>query len=339
MKNWRLGVLGAALAALTGCAAVTATDDVKKPTEQRSGFMGMGVADEIKVEREGPFKGVEKVAIASFKVGFVHGKVESRRAGRGFGGNATAGIELSGIDEAMMQAITDAAYEDFIARMAQAGYTVVPRQELQAQADFAKAKPEESPQRKSGSFFGDPTDITTFAPSSHGNMYWFDGESINNGGGFGFANATTAAMTQYGKTGIKVLSVYYVIDFAGADGYGGAFRTSAGVQVGQALTLAPGGGVTIMGGEGRVVANHFSHIKLGQPMYAEEKFGTMVQTTSDVAKGVETGVNVVRAVAGIGTNQRRDFEVQADAERYSALSKDLLIKANTQLVERMASLR
>lgn len=339
MKDWRLGVLAAAVAALAGCAAVTATDEVKKPAEQRSGFMGLGVADEIKVEREGPFKGVEKVAIGSFKVGFVHGKVESRRAGRGFGGNATAGIKLTGVEESHMQAITDAAYADFVSGLTQAGYTVVNRQELQVQPDFARAKPEESPQRKSGSFFGDPTEITTFAPSSHGNLYWFDGESIHNSGGFGFANATTAAMTQYGKTGIKVLSVYYVIDFAGADGYGGSFRTSSSVQVGQALTLAPGGGVTILGGEGRVVANHFSHIKLGQPLYAEEKFGTMVQTTSDTAKGVETGVNVFRALAGIGTNQRRDFEVQADIERYRALSQDLLEKANSRLVERMASLR
>lgn len=339
MNKMRSGVIAVLVAGLSACAAVTSTDEVKKPSEQRAGFMGLSVADDIKVEREGPFKGVERVAIGSFKVGFVHGKVESRRAGRGFGGNATAGVKLSGVDESQMQAITDAAYADFTSRMTKAGYTVVKREELQAQPDFAKARPEASPQRKSGSFFGDPTEMTTFAPSSHGDLYWFDGESIHNSGGFGFSNATTAAMTQYGKSGIKVLSVYYVIDFAGADGYGGSFRTSSSVQVGQALTLAPGGGVTILGGEGRVVANHFSHIKLGQPLYAEEKFGTMVQTTSDAAKGVETGVNVIRALAGIGTNQRRDFEVQADIERYRTLSEGLLTQANGKLVDRMASLR
>lgn len=338
MNKLRSGVIALLVAGLSACAAVTSTDEVKKPAEQRSGFMGLAVADEIKVERDGPFKGVEKVAIGSFKVAFVHGKVESKRAGRGFGGNATAGIKLSGVDEAQMQAITDAAYADFVARITKAGYTLVSRKELQAQPDFAKATPEESPQRKSGSFFGDPTEMTTFAPSSHGNLYWFMGESDKTGG-FGFSNASTAAMTQYGKTGIKVLSVYYVIDFAGSEGYGGSFRSSASVQVGQALTLAPGGGISLFGGEGMVSSNHFSHIKLGQPMYAEEKFGTVVQTTSDAAAGAETAVNVFRAIAGIGTNQRRDFEVQADVARYRALSQDLLTKANDRLVERMASLR
>ena len=338
MNKVRSGVIALLVAGLSACAAVTSTDEVKKPAEQRSGFMGLSVTDEIKVEREAPFKGAEKVAIASFKVAFVQSKVESKKAGRGYGGNATAGIKLTGVDEAQMQAITDAAYADFVTRITKAGYTVTSRKELQAQPDFAKAKPEEAPQHKSGSFFGDQTEMTTFAPSSHGNLYWFLGES-DKMGGFGFSNASTAASTQYGKTGIKVLSVYYVIDFAASEGYGGSFRSSASVQVGQALTLAPGGGVSIFGGEGMLAANHSSSMKLGQPMYAEEKFGTVVQTTSDGAKGAEVGLNVFRALVGMGTNQRRDFEVQADIERYRTLSQDLLSKANDRLVERMASLR
>jgi len=338
MKTSRIALTTLLALGLTAC-SVTGTNEVMKPAEQRSGFMGLSVADDIKVEREGPFKGVQQVAVASFKVGFVHGKIESRKAGRGFGGMSSAGIKLKGVAQENMQAITDAAYADFVSRMKQAGYEIVDRQTLKAQPDFAKARPEASPQIKEASFFGDKTEMTTLAPSSHGDFYWFDGESIGNSGGFGFANASTAAMTQYGKTGIKVLSVYYVIDFAGADGYGGTFRTTSSVKVGQALTLAPGGGISIFGGDGRVVANHFSHIKLGQPLYAEEAFGEVVNTSSDAAVGVETGLNVVRALAGLGTSQRRDFEVQANAARYDALARDLLAQANGKLVERMASLR
>lgn len=133
--------------------------------------------------------------------------------------------------------------------------------------------------------------------------------------------------------------MYYVIDFAGSSGSGGTFSATSSVKVGQALTLSPGGGVSIFGGEGMVAANHFSSIKLGQPIYAEETFGEMVKTSTDAAVGVETGLNFVRAIAGMGTSQRRDFEVQADAARYDALSRDLLAKANGRMVERMASLR
>lgn len=323
---------------LTAC-SVTGTNEVMKPAEQRGGFMGLSTAEAIKVERETPFKGVQKVAIASFKVGFVHGKIESRKAGRGYGGNSAAGIKLKGVEQSTMQAITDAAYADFTTRMKQAGYTIVDRETLKAQPDFAKARPETSPQIKEASFFGDQTEMTTLAPSSHGDFYWFTGESIGNSGGFGFSNASTAAMTQYGKTGIKVLSVYYVIDFAASSGSGGTFSATSSVKVGQALSLSPGGGLSLFGGDGMVAANHSSSIKLGQPIYAEETFGEMVKTSSDAAVGVETGLNVVRALAGMGTSQRRDFEVQADATRYDALSRDLLAQANGKLVERMASLR
>lgn len=336
MNRVRSVALAIVVTGLTACSAVTSTDEVRKPAAQRTGFMGLAIADEITVERETPFKSTQKVAIGSFKVGFVHGKIESRKAGgglfgEGFGGNATAGIKLSGIDETQMQTITDAAYADFVARITQAGYTVVDRKELKAQA-------EESPQRKTAAFFGDQTEIITLAPTSHDDLYWFLGES-DKMGGFGFSNASTAAMTQYAKTGIKVLSVYYVIDFAGSDGYGGKFRNTAAVEVGQALTLAPGGGISIFGGDGMLAANHSGNIKLGQPMYAEEPFGKLVQTTSDTSKGAEVAINVIRTIGGLGTNQRRDFEVQAEAARYGALSQGLLVQANGRLIERMASLR
>ena len=328
---------------LSACASVTSTDAVRKPAEQRAGFMGLSVADETKVQREGPFKGVQRVSIASFKVSFVHGKIEASHAGGGLthrGGNAAAGLKLTGVSEAVMQELTDAAYTDFVQRLTQAGYHVIDRAELKAQPDFAKVKSETSPQRKSASLFGDKTEIATFAPSSHGDMYWFESESEKSGG-FGFANATTAAMAQYGKTGIKVLSVNYVIDFAGGSGYGGRFARRARVEVGQALTLAPDGGVTILGGEGRSISGHSSWIRFGQPLHADEPFGNMVQTTSNTAKGVETALNVLGAFAGYGTSTRtrRDFEVQADPKRYQDLSGKLLTQANDKLITRMTSLR
>ncbi|MDP1775684.1 MAG: hypothetical protein Q8K94_03600, partial [Moraxellaceae bacterium] len=104
---------------------------------------------------------------------------------------------------------------------------------------------------------------------------------------------------------------------------------------------APDGGVTILGGEGRSVAGHSSWIKLGQPLHADEPFGSMVQTTSNTAKGVETALNVLGAFAGYGasTRTRRDFEVQADPKRYQDLSGKLLTQANDKLITRMTSLR
>lgn len=147
MNRRHLAITTLVALGLTAC-SVTSTNEVMKPAEQRGGFMGLSTADEIKVEREAPFKGAQKVAIASFKIGFVHGKIESRKAGRGYGGKSSAGIKLKGVEQGTMQAITDAAYADFVTRMKQAGYTLVDRATLKAQADFAKAKPETSPQIK-----------------------------------------------------------------------------------------------------------------------------------------------------------------------------------------------
>ena len=340
MNMKRFAAISLLTLGLSAC-SVTSTNEVMKPSEKRGGFMGLATADEIQVERDAPFRGAQKVAVASFKIGFVHGKIESRKAGRGIGGKSSAGLKLTGVEQSAMQAITDAAYADFMTRMKQAGYTVVERDTLKSQPDFAKAKPETSPQVKEASFFGDQTEITTLAPSSHGDFYWFAGESIGDSGagGFGFANATTAATTQYGKTGVKVLSVYYVIDFAGSSGSGGTFSPTSSVKVGQALTLSPGGGVSLFGGDGMVAANHFSSIKLGQPIYAEEAFGEIVKTSTDTDVSVETGLNFVRTLAGMGTSQRRDFEVRADLAQYDSLSRKLLSQANSKIVERMVSLR
>jgi len=330
--------------ALPACAAVTSTEGARAPAEARSGFMGLSRADDITVEREGPFKGMDQVVVASFKVAFVESKTERQRAGGGlfgggFGGNATAGLELTGVPVETMQQITDAAYEDFVARLGAAGYRVLSRDVLLGSEDFRRASSDASPLRESASFFGSSTGMTYVAPTSHGGIYWFMGEADKTGG-FGFANASTAAMAFSGKTGIRVLSVFYTIDFANSDGYGGQFRRSAAVEVGQSLSLAPGGGITVHGGQGGMsVASQYSHVKLGQPIYSDQTFAEVVTTTGEAEKGVEVGVNLFRAVAGLGTNQRRDFEVRADPEKYGALASEVLSDATARLVGRMADLR
>lgn len=331
--------------ALAGCPAVTSTDEAKAPAEARSGFLGLSRTDDITVEGSSPFKGMDQIVVGSFKVGFVESKVEKQRAGgglfgSGFGGNATAGLELSGVTIETMQKVVDAAYDDFLFRLTAAGYRVESRDVLLASPDFQRASSDTSPLQESASFFGSSTGMTYVAPRSIGNIHWFLGEAGKTGG-FGFANASTAATTFAGKTGIRVLSVFYTVDFANSDGYGGQFRNSAAVEVGQSLSLAPGGGITVNGGGGdsMFASNHFAHVKLGQPIYSDQSFAEVVTTTGDVDKGVEVGVNVIRAIGGLGTNQRRDFQVRADPAKYGTLATGLLADANEKLVARMSGLR
>jgi len=305
-----------------------------------SGLWGMNTASDIAVEGAEAFKGKNQVVIGSFKVGFLEEKKASAKAGMGgFGGKSTAHMKMTGIDQATMQAITEAAYADFVAKLQAAGYSVADRSALLASEDFKGVSSDVAPLREEKSFFGSSNTVTYLSPKALGDkIYWAGGEAGRTGG-FGFANSGMAAANYAGKSGTPVLFVSYLVDFANSEDQGG-FTTSA-VSVGQGISVAPGSGINYYGAPmgGTFSATTIGSVKLGQPVSSGEAFGQIQNTSSDTAVVAETALNVVGAVLGAGTNQSRDFEIAADAAKYKTVSTKVLGEANSALTHKMGALK
>lgn len=319
---------------LTAC-AVQSTSGGTAPDEAKGGLFGLASADDLQVETAGAFKDKKEVVIGSFQISFLEEKKASKKAGgglmgNGFGGKSSAHLELTGLDTARFQAITEAAYADFVKKLQAAGYSVTDRTALANHEDFKGVSSEASPQREESSFFGSSVTQTTVAPKAIDRIY---------AGGFGFSNSLTGAAVVAEKTKVPVLFVTYTVDFANAGGHGGAWTMTSSVEVGQGISVPPGGGVTIVGGHMGTFSSAVGSVKLGQPVYSKTTFGEVVGTTSDAAVGLEAAVNVIGALGGVGTNQSRSFEVKANPAKYSEVTTKVLGDANSKLVDKMAALR
>lgn len=343
MKLTKALLVSTSILMLAAC-AVKSTETGTKAEERSGGFLGLSTAAEVDVQTEAAFKSVNKVVIGGFKVGFLEEMRASNKAGGGlmgggFGGKSTANVDLKGVDTALMQKITDAAYGDFVARLQKKGYTVIDRAELLKNRDYANANKEKSPLREESSmFFGADATITYLAPSSLDGLY-FTGEA-GRSGGFGFGNPQVASVNFAQENKIPVLFVTYEIDFANkSGGHGGWGSMSSSVEVGQGISVTPGGGVKLIGGHAGTFSTANGSMLFGQPVYSEETFGTIVNTSSDAGVAAETALNIFSAFAGAGTNQMRSFEITADPAKYQAVSLKVLAQANEKLTSKMAGLR
>lgn len=335
MKRSSLITLLVATTMLVGC-AVKSTTGGTTPGEASSGFMGLSKTDDITVETGAAFKDKSQVVIGSFQVTFLEEKRASNKAGggllgNGFGGKSTAKLDLVGVTPAYMQAITEAVYQDFLGKLASSGYSVADRGALVAHPDFTGVSADVSPKREESSFFGGDVTQTTVAPQAIGKIY---------GGGFGFSNPSMGAALFAEKANTPVLFVNYTVDFANmAGGHGGYFKTTSSVEVGQGISVPPGSGVTIIGGQSGTFSTTVGSVKLGQPVFSTTTFGEVVNTTTDTEAGVETAMNVIGVLGGIGSNQTRSFEVRANPDSYAQVSANVMGDANTKLIGKMVALR
>lgn len=322
---------------MTGC-AVTGTQDVVKPEAQKSGLFGLAKTAELTVDGDKAFAGVNRVVIGSFKLAFIDSKKEAEKAGMGVGGRSSAKLELQGLTPALMQEVTDQAYADFVSQLQAAGYTVENRQTLTSSTEFAKANKEPSPLVQEASFFGSSNNVHHVAPSAIGSLYFFMGETGPNGG-FGFSNPSVAASSFADKQKLPVISVQYTLDFAAKNGSGGRFASTSSLEVGQALSITPGSGLSLVGGMGGTFNTTNGSLRFGQALTSPDKFGEVVMTTSDTMKTLETVGNVATALLGAGTSQHRDFAVKADPVKYESAAGAILREANSKVLAKMQSLR
>ncbi len=345
--NKKLILSVAALALLSGCmGGASSTNAVTKGATQKSGFMGLSTNDPVMADTPAAFKAVNQVVIGNFTVGFATYKTESAKAGggllgNGMGGKSTAESTLVGIDDATMQKITDQAYAGFLADLKAKGYTVVDRAGLLQNPQFAKTKPSPSPYEDSkGGLFGASSKTRYFAPSSQGGLTPFIGDIGGLSPTFGFGGPLVGALDYAKKSGVKVLNVVYVLDFANAESYGGSFRSTSAITVGQGVTVVPGvSKVGLWGGDGGTFSTNNGTVKIGQPITSMKEFATVADSTSGADRGMEIAANVIGVIGGVGTNSSRDYTFTARPADYQSAASDALAQANAALTGKMASLK
>ena len=98
----------------------------------------------LKVSSADAAKGTQNVVIGAFSVGFIFQSIDNSKATGGmigaFGGATRAKSVLAGVTPETMQAITDAAYEDFKAQLTGQGFTVGDSAAMFADPAFQKVK-------------------------------------------------------------------------------------------------------------------------------------------------------------------------------------------------------
>ena len=138
----------------------------------------------IDMEGVDKLKGVKKVVVPQFRVEF---QLRTEAGGRNSNRSASVYLHLKGIDDAAMQGITDAAYQDFVKQMNAAGIEVIGPDKVASEPEFSavSTKAQASPvalETKDG--------ISHFFAPNGGKVYMLLRRSDQDRQGFGSALAT-----------------------------------------------------------------------------------------------------------------------------------------------------
>jgi hypothetical protein len=336
IKNFKLKILiGFCSLAFVGC-AVSSTNQVVKPGEQKGGFMGLSKNPEVMVDNPGALKELPtKVIIGSFKVGFIMDNKARATAKGGFfsastgAGHATAIVHLKGLSHEDLQKITNDIYKNFMQSLQAKGYTVVPAEELASNAAYndLQAAGVASPEEGVVLNVAQEAKTTYMAPDGMKLVYYIGEKKAM----FDISTATIQkAQALSDSSSAAVLAVNYLVNFAGADAQGG-WVSSASVNVGQGLRIGLGH-VNVYNGKTKAAV-----IKLGQPVYSEKEFCTIEKTTSAAAKTIGIGLNVASTILGGGTSQEETFDFKANPQAYTEAAVDVGSRTNGKLVDQLAA--
>jgi hypothetical protein len=297
-------------------------------------------------------KGTQSVVIGAFTVGFIFQSVDNTQATGGmigaFGGVTSAKSELVGVTPVMMQAITDAAYADFKARIATAGFAVAESAPLFTSPQFARAKPGPGPfETKVGLGKNSNGKVTFYKPSALPSLVMVPGDftATSGFGGLGAIGATMSetqtaiALGEYAKaSGQSVIDVVYLIDFSdatrpGLSSLGGGVNITSGLSVASNYSK-----LTVINTKGKV-----AHLTLKESVAIGGDFATMKDQTKD--KGLQSGLNILgglaaaRGFGGMKFGKSRTYVFTVNPEAYEQGAAQATSLANTRLVEQLAALK
>jgi hypothetical protein len=295
--------------------------------------------DPIKVASSRTFNGVQQVVVGNFNVAFVFEKTDKAFAGRGtnYGGSSVAKSTLAGITPADFQAITDAAYADFVTKMTAAGYQVADRATTYAAfADIAALRYVAS--GAEGTVQADKNEKAKalfYAPSAFGSTPIQAG-AITGGtfGAFGQMGPAMARSKFSYTSNIPVVDVRYVVDFSNAAFRGGAFSFGSSVKVTAQLAIVETlSTVTLNAPRG------LGTLTLQTPVAVNGDFGALADTTTRGQKVDQALGNMIGMLGGIGTRSSKSLTFNAIPEAYRGGAGDAAARANDMVVNRMAALR
>ncbi len=296
-----------------------------------------------------------QVALASFRVVFVtEGKRRQTAETRGRWGSkgdtsssATVKTVLSGVDNDLMQTITDTAYADFVKAITEKGFQVVPMEQVVANPAFAKIKKRENgvenvAMKKVGKLFiDDKEDLSQYPTYSPTGLPLIDTTLFcKHIGSLGNPICLKDAVN---KLGTVALHVNYVVDFSsfesssksGKDFAANSSYANAKVSTGQYLHLKPGkSGISVMG-QGQ---SEFMFTLDGQnPYQTNQPFGESVEATSATDKAVSAFANVAGFFSE--STKRSDstvtYEMQAQPEVYKNIVSGMLAASSKELALNM----
>lgn len=303
----------------------------------------------VKIAGPANAKGVGAVAVGAFNVGFIFESIDRTAASGGlmgaFGGTTKAKSELVGVTPEMMQAITDAAYADFTAQLATAGYTVHPAGDLFAHGALAKTKSQAVPLDINIALEkGSKGKATYFKPTALPSLLMIPGDFMGSGmSSMGInmsAGQASMALTSYAKeAGVGVVDVVYLIDFS-QQKRPGAF-SFGGLQVNSALSVsADYSRMTLIAPSGKQ-----SVITIKAPVAVEGEFVEKNDATSGTDKALQSGANVAGGVAavmgfgGLRFGKTRTFEFTAKPDNYEEGAAKAASLASELLIGRFGALR
>lgn len=306
-------------------------------------------AEPVKISGPANAKGVDTVTVGAFNIGFIFESIDSTAATGGmlgaFGGTTKAKSELVGVTPAMMQAVTDAAYADFTAQLAAAGYAVRAPSELFGHAALAKTKSQDMPLDINVALEkGSKGKATYYKPTALPSLLMipgdFQGSGMSSIGMNMAAGQANMALSNYAKAAnVGVVDVVYLIDFS-QQKRPGAF-SFGGLQVNSALSVSAGySRITLIAPSGKQAV-----ITVKAPVAVEGEFVEKSDASSGTDKALQSGANVMgglAAVAGLGGmrfGKTRKFAFTAKPGRYEEGAAKAANIASAMLISHMGALR
>lgn len=295
----------------------------------------------VEVRDNGAMQGATQVAVVGFNVGFIFESVDQTKKTGGlmgaFGGTTKAQSSLIGVTPEMMQDITDAAYNDFIAKLAGSGITV-------ASADYSGLSGDHGPSEERIELEKKSSGKAIFyAPTAVPMQVFLSGDvaakkSLGNFGADGRASRNSQTVKQQAKdSGVPVVNVVYLIDFSDQK-RPGAFSFGGSLQVNANLSIVPDySKSTIFGPNGKQ-----NRIEIAQPVTVEGEFIEVEDASTGGEKAVQSAANVaggLAAAAEIGLprfGKTRKFEFTANQDNYEAGAIALTAAANDLVVTEIA---
>lgn len=297
---------------------------------------------ELAIKDKGAMQGATQVAVVAFNVGFIFESIDATAATGGlmgaFGGTTKAKSALVGVTPEMMQQITDAAYNDFIARLGAAGLTVADPAVVFADAGFAKVKGVDSPVDINIALEkGSKGKATYYKPSLLAQQIMVPGDFVGSGmSSLGLnmaAGQNLGHLGSYAKAaGMPVIDVTYLIDFSDQK-RPGAF-SFGGLKVNANLSVVPTySRTTVIGANGKS-----NTITVGRPVAVEGEFIEVADASSGTDKAVQSAANVAGGAAaaiglgGLRFGKTRKFEFIAKKGVYEEGATKAASLANEKVV-------